>query len=95
MRTIKLDAYRWRTTDDFYDAILSALEAPHWHGRNVNALTDSMWGGSINGVEPPYKVWIVRTRGLPEAVKQQVNLMVEDIGGRQGKEPEIIFQIDP
>jgi hypothetical protein len=95
MRVINLDALGWKSTDDFYDAILAALEAPHWHGRNVNALVDSMWGGSINGIEPPYKIWIINTIGLPHDVMQQIQWMVTDVNKCQGRERDILFQIDP
>lgn len=95
MRVIKLDALKWKSTDDFYDAILGALEAPRWHGRNVDALVDSIWGGSINGIEPPYKIWIINTIGLPPKVMQQIEWMVTDINAQQGRERDILFQIDP
>jgi RNAse (barnase) inhibitor barstar len=48
MRIIKLDARQWKTPLDFYDALLSALEAPEWHGRSINALIDSLWFGEIS-----------------------------------------------
>ena len=58
MRVLNLDAAEWREYADFVRALLAALEAPHWHGDNVNALIDSMVHGGINGVEPPYDVVI-------------------------------------
>lgn len=94
-REIKLDASGWKIRDDFYAAILPALEAPDWHGDNADALFDSMWGGGINGIEPPYKIWITGTKGLPPEVRQHIDWMVEGINERQGLEPEILFQIDP
>ncbi|MBC9884143.1 barstar family protein, partial [Bradyrhizobium sp. INPA01-394B] len=42
---------RWR---DFYDALLAALGAPEGHGRNLNALIDSMVWAGMNAVEAPY-----------------------------------------
>jgi len=41
-----------------YDALLAGLGAPDWHGRNVNALVDSMIYGDINAIEPPFAVRI-------------------------------------
>jgi hypothetical protein len=32
------------------------LESPTWHGRNFNALNDSIVTGQINGVEVPYRI---------------------------------------
>lgn len=98
VRVIKLDAAQWKSIDDFYDTMLAALEAPNWHGRNVNALVDSMWGGSINGIEPPYTIWIVGTKALPLEIREQIDWLIAAIKfqhGRSRVEPEIKFQIDP
>ncbi len=42
MYGIGLDAAKWRTTDDFYADLLSELKAPAWHGRNLDALWDTL-----------------------------------------------------
>jgi len=57
-RRIELDASDWRTTDDFYLALLPGLGAPDWHGHNLNALWDSLVGGEINAFEPPFDIEI-------------------------------------
>ncbi|MBC9878971.1 barstar family protein [Bradyrhizobium sp. INPA01-394B] len=54
MRIIELNASSWRTWRDFYDALLAALGAPEGHGRNLNALIDSMVWAGMNAVEAPY-----------------------------------------
>jgi hypothetical protein len=79
MKTIKLDATSWKTASDFYDALLPAIGAPDWHGRNINALIDSMVFGGINNLHPPYAVTIVNTIGLPEAVSSEVVLAANAI----------------
>ncbi|HMI18340.1 MAG TPA: barstar family protein [Sphingomonas sp.] len=56
MQTVELDAATWTSALDFYDALLAALIAPKWHGKNVNALVDSMIYGRINVIEPPLRV---------------------------------------
>ena len=53
---IELDGSSWVTEDDFYTALLGALGAPDWHGRNLDALADSLRGADINAVNPP--LWI-------------------------------------
>jgi len=53
---------------------LSALGAPEWHGRNFNALIDSMIRGGINKIEAPYTL---RIRGLSRA-PAEVRKMVGD-----------------
>ena len=69
MRVIELDGSSWRTFDDLYDALLPALGAPDWHGRNINALIDSMGTGSINEVEPPYMIKIGRDDAMPAELR--------------------------
>lgn len=54
-----MNASGWRTQGDFYDAIFSALGAPEWRGRNLDALGDSIFGGNINAVDQPYAINIV------------------------------------
>jgi hypothetical protein len=51
---IDLDGRDWLTEAEFIEAVLGAVEAPSWHGRNYNALRDSFVGGSVNGIDPPY-----------------------------------------
>jgi RNAse (barnase) inhibitor barstar len=53
MKTIRLDASSWATPADFYEALLPQLGAPNWHGRNLDALNDTLRGGDINEVNPP------------------------------------------
>jgi len=63
-----LNADGWRSADDVYDAFFRAVRAPDWHGRNLDALNDSISTGNINEVEVPYRL-IVRnaSRANPEA----------------------------
>jgi RNAse (barnase) inhibitor barstar len=63
MKIINLEASAWRTPDDFYSALLPQLGAPDWHGRNLNALEDSLYGG-INNLQPPFRVVIAGTNGI-------------------------------
>jgi RNAse (barnase) inhibitor barstar len=58
MQEIALDGKTWNTPDDVYDAFFKAVGAPGWHGRNFNALRDSICVGQINTVEVPYLVRI-------------------------------------
>ncbi|HEV2577776.1 MAG TPA: barstar family protein [Acidobacteriaceae bacterium] len=64
MREIVLVATEWRTVDDFYDSFFRAVGAPSWHGRNFDALNDSIGTGDINQIEVPYRIAI---RGLSGA----------------------------
>ncbi|SRR5690242_20384653 len=58
MRELILDGTTWRTKDDVYDAFFRAIGAPEWHGRNFDALNDSISTGSINQIEVPYRLII-------------------------------------
>ena len=58
MRELALDGTNWTTKDDFYDAFFAAVGAPSWHGRNLDALNDSIAAGSINAIEVPYRIVI-------------------------------------
>jgi hypothetical protein len=75
MRVINLDATNWRTVSDFYDALLSSVGAPQWHGKSPNALIDSMIWGGINAVEPPYTVRVAGLAAAPKEVHDHVELV--------------------
>lgn len=62
-----LDAGGWQTVADGWNALLAALEAPDWHGRNLDALADSLSGG-LNGVEAPFALCLIGTPALPPEV---------------------------
>ena len=65
---ITLDGSRWQTEDDFYTALLSALGAPEWHGRKLDALADSIGGGDLNSINPPLSITITGSQRMgPEA----------------------------
>jgi len=71
-KLIQLDASNWKTVLDFYEALLAALGSPHWHGRSIDALIDSMIWGGINEVDPPYKVVVVGYENLPASILKEV-----------------------
>jgi len=56
MKELVLDGAGWTTKDDVYDAFFAAVGAPEWHGRDSDALRDSISTGSINEVEVPYRL---------------------------------------
>jgi RNAse (barnase) inhibitor barstar len=58
MRHLIVDAADWQTPADGWRDLCAALGAPDWHGRNLDALTDSLRGG-INAVEPPFTLTII------------------------------------
>ena len=76
MREIALDATNWKTTLDFYYALLPALGAPAWHSASIAAINDSMIGGGINKLKPPYVVRIYNMGGVPADVAEEVEYAV-------------------
>jgi hypothetical protein len=75
VRTIELDATKWKTALDFYDALLTGIGAPEWHGKSPDALIDSMIWGGINAVEPPYTVRISGLSAAPQELCAYVQLV--------------------
>ena len=71
-RVIRLDGSGWHTENDFYAAIFLALEAPSWHGRNLDALNDTLAGNDINGVRQPLSFIITSVSSLPTPVRELV-----------------------
>ena len=69
MRLLNLDASQWQNALDFYDGLLDTLRAPDWHGRNINALIDSIIYGDINEIEPPFRVTVIGLSHAGEAAK--------------------------
>ena len=69
MKVIRLDASAWRSEEDLYSALLPQLGAPAWHGHSLDALNDSIGGGDINAVEPPFRVEVDGADQLPEAMR--------------------------
>lgn len=70
MRTISLDASDWKTVDDFYTAFFAAVGAPAWHGRNMDAVEESIITGEINQIEFPYDIHILGGANVPEDVRR-------------------------
>ena len=65
---VVLDASDWTSPNDFYDSFFLAVGAPDWHGRNLNALSDSIATGNINRIEVPYRIVIENlSEAEPEA----------------------------
>lgn len=53
-----MDAKGWDVPDDVYNAFLGWWWAPSWHGRNFNALRDSVAVGRVNQIDVPYLIQI-------------------------------------
>jgi len=79
---IVLEGAGWQTAEDFYAALLRALDAPAWHGHNLDALNDSIAHGGVNGINPPLRITIRGTAGMNPAAAEMVRRfggLVEDM----------------
>jgi RNAse (barnase) inhibitor barstar len=74
---IALDAGHWKSTKDFYVALLAGLKAPEWHGHNLDALWDSLGAGSINEIEPPISISISNAKRVPPEVTNILKKFVQ------------------
>ena len=70
MREIVIDCANWKTADNLYDSFFSAVGAPSWHGRNFNALRDSVCNGQINKIEIPYLVRLKNFSSIGPGVRR-------------------------
>lgn len=102
MRIIKLDAAKWKTVIDFYDALLAAVGAPKWHGKSPDGLINSMIWGGINAVEPPYTIRIFGAEKIPRDVREHVELVKQALArarleyqSRKGRDIEVAIEIVP
>ena len=100
MKAIELRAQGWNTAVDFYDALLAAIGAPAWHGKNVNALVDSMIWGGINSVEPPYEVRFCGVWNLASDIRREIEWAEQGIERarseflqRYGRDPGVFLKI--
>jgi len=70
---IVLDANGWKEFGDFYAAFFAAVGAPDWHGRDPNALNDSIEGCGINRIEVPYRIVIRNADKMGSTAAGEVN----------------------
>lgn len=73
MNLVTLDARHWKTADDFFTALLRQLGAPAWHGKNLNALRDTMIFGGVNQIDPPMRVEVT---GLSYADPEAFDMLI-------------------
>ncbi len=71
--TIELDASSWETATDFRSALKAAIGAPEWHGDMAGAFLDSIFGGGMNALKPPYIIKVVNTAQLAPELKKLIH----------------------
>jgi hypothetical protein len=80
MQIVKLDALKWKTVLDLYDALLALIGTPKGYSRNINALLEAMvWDYAFPetsyALNPPYTIHIQNTKGLPKDILHEVDLI--------------------
>src|SRR5712672_2855548 len=85
MTIIELNAQSWHSREDFYSALLAALGAPKSHGRNLNAVIDSMVWGGMNAVEPPYKIRVLGTENLSEDIRAEIDVVKQALANARAE----------
>ena len=64
-----------------YDSFFRAVSARNWHGRNFNALRDSIATGAINAVEVPFTLVIQNYDKIAPSAKQMADDFVDECVG--------------
>jgi RNAse (barnase) inhibitor barstar len=70
MEMIDIDGQEWTLADDFYISYFAAVGAPEWHGRNLDALWDSLTAGGVNHRNPPFRIRVSGTTRMSTDVRQ-------------------------
>ncbi len=75
MKILVLDAIGWGQPLDVYEALVTSLGSPPWHGYNLNALIDSVVWHDCNDVKPPYVIQIHNLSSASSLVIQEVTAL--------------------
>jgi RNAse (barnase) inhibitor barstar len=79
VKELFMDASQWKTIDDLYLSFFEAVKAPAWHGKNLDAVRDSIGTGRINGIEVPYCLVLRNYDHLPDHLKEKTDFFIEAI----------------
>jgi RNAse (barnase) inhibitor barstar len=90
MQEIVLSGANWTTPDDFYNALLSSLGAPDWHGHNLDALWDSILGNDISRIKPPFRIQVTGIDAMPSECRALVDRFAALINEAKGQGVEVI-----
>lgn len=71
-----MDAVTWTSRDDMYLSFFEAVGAPPWHGKNLDALWDSVRGGQINKIEVPYRLVLKNYAALSPLLKNDADRFI-------------------
>jgi hypothetical protein len=92
--TFRLDASLWKQCDDVYTSLFKVLGSPAWHGKNFNALNDSIVTGGINTIEVPYKILICEAKKASFEVRQFLSALADFLSAREAEGCPVSIQIE-
>jgi hypothetical protein len=92
---IPLDGRGWRDEMDLIEAVIHGVQGPDWHGRNYNALRDSLVVGSINGIEPPYDFVITMPANPNLDVADAISYFVARITAWRAEGANLSVRLEP
>jgi RNAse (barnase) inhibitor barstar len=85
MNSLSIDWSAITDYDKFYDYILPLMEAPSWHGRNLDAFHDSWITGGICKSGPPFN-FIFRNSDSPKNAYKEFVDTIEEIASESVRE---------
>jgi len=93
MPKVPLEGRSWASTDDFYRALLAALGAPSWHGRNLDALEETFRAGDTNAVNLPVQICISAMASMGEEARQTVRRFQQLVKDLRAADIDINLQL--
>lgn len=71
MKEIRVDISNAQDGFDFYGAIAEALDAPDWHGRNLNAVMESLTFGGNGTLSPPFVIVLEKVTSASRLIQRE------------------------
>ena len=92
---MSLTAVDGRRPADFYDAYLTAVGAPEWHGHNLDALWDSLTGGDINQRNPTFHIQISGSTQMGDDARELLHRFKDLISDASTSGPSVGIELLP
>jgi hypothetical protein len=89
MKKLVVNVGQGKSRRELCTLILTAMDAPEWHGNNRDALDESVSYGSNDTIEPPYSVTLTDVGKLSAKLRADLQIVSEifkDAKQIQGRE---------
>lgn len=87
---LEIDWEKIESQDSFYELFLSKISASQWHGRNLDALRDSIISGGIVIAGPPFYIKHLNCSRSPKSIREfqgaVISIFTESIIENDGKQ---------